>query len=56
MVLLFTEMEALRERIKSKESEINSVRKSFIQMTVAGDLSPNKMSRILGIAKQNFES
>lgn len=38
MVLLFSECEALRDRIKLKESEINEVRKSFIQMTVAGEI------------------
>lgn len=53
MVLLFSEVESLRDRIKNKESEINQVRKSFIQMTVAGELEPNKMSRIMALAKNN---
>lgn len=51
MVLLFSEIEALRDRMKVKETEINEVRKSFIQMTVAGEIESNKMSRILSLAK-----
>jgi hypothetical protein len=56
MVLLFTEIEALRDRMKIKETEINEVRKSFIQMTVAGEIESNKMSRILSLTKQEQES
>lgn len=52
MVLLFGEIEALRDRMKIKETEINEVRKSFIQMTVAGEIEANKMSRLLVISKQ----
>lgn len=39
MVITFAEIEALRNRVKAKESEINEVRKSFIQMAVAGELA-----------------
>lgn len=53
MVLLFSECEALRDRIKLKESEINEVRKSFIHMTVAGEIEPNKMSRLISLAKHD---
>lgn len=42
--------------MKIKETEINEVRKSFIQMTVAGEIESNKMSRILSLAKENQES
>lgn len=56
MVLLFGEIEALRDRMKIKETEINEVRKSFIQMTVAGEIEVNKMSRLLAISKQEQES
>ena len=56
MVLLFTEIESLRERVKSKESEINEVRKSFIQLTVAGEVEANTMSRLMGMAQDNSNS
>jgi len=52
MVLLMTEIEALRERVKAKESEINEVRKSFIQMAVAGELENNKMSKLMDLAHE----
>jgi hypothetical protein len=52
MVLLMTEIESLRERVKAKESEINQVRKSFIQMAVAGELESNKMSRLVELAQE----
>jgi len=47
-----TEIEALRERVKAKESEINEVRKSFIQMAVAGELENNKMSKLMDLAHE----
>jgi len=52
MVLLMTEIEALRERVKAKESEINEVRKSFIQMAVAGELENNKISKLMDLAHE----
>jgi len=47
-----TEIEALRERVKAKESEINEVRKSFIQMAVAGELENNKISKLMDLAHE----
>jgi len=47
-----TEIEALRERVKAKESEINEVRKSSIQMAVAGELENNKMSKLMDLAHE----
>ena len=46
----------MRDRIKNKETEINEVRKSFIQMTVAGEMESNKMSRLLALAQNNTNS
>ena len=37
MVLMMAEIDALRDRIRSTESEIKSVRKSFIQATLEND-------------------
>jgi hypothetical protein len=53
MVLLFSEVESIRDRLKSKETEIGEVRKSFIQMAVSGEIEANKMSRLLGMVQAN---
>jgi hypothetical protein len=56
MVLLFSEVESLRDRIKGKEDEINEVRKSFIQMTVAGEMEAARMSRLIALGKEDIHS
>jgi hypothetical protein len=44
----------LRERIKNKENEINEVRKSFIQITVAGEAEAARLSRLVAIGKEEI--
>lgn len=39
MVLSFSEIEALRNRVKSTEQEVKEVRKSFIHLTVENDMT-----------------